>query len=316
MAFLMWFDKRGGTARVIVLLAFVSLLTLLSARPAAAHGGDGSNGEFWQHWAWKDLPLLFLTGVLYISGLRSVWKRAGKGAGISRGRVAAFGTALIVLFIALISPLDYLAEELLSAHMVQHLLLVLVAAPLFVIGHFPLALTWSLKPSWTLKIWKDWRGKQVWTFLTRPAVACLLHVAAIWTWHMPRFYQASLRYEWIHFLEHSSFFLTAFLFWQVFVDLTKTLHGRSSAQFGIGIFSVFAIAMANGLLGVLIAFSPYVWYPIYVHETSLFGLNALEDQQLAGTIMWVPAGIVYTASALTVMGRWLFAMESLENPQS
>lgn len=301
--------------RPILIPAIALLMVVLSARPAAAHGGD-TGGELWHHWSWSELPLLLLMGAVYGLGLRALWKRAGTGTGISRGQLAAFGTGMSVLFVALVSPLDFLAGQLLSAHMVQHLLLTIVAAPLFVIGRFPLAVAWSLTPRWNSKFWKDWRGKQAWDLLTRPAAACLLHAAAIWTWHMPRLYQASLRSEWIHFLEHFAFFLTAFLFWQVFIDLTKMLGAGRSPNFGIGILMVFVLGLVNGLLGVLIAFSTYVWYPIYIHETTLFGLSALEDQQLAGTLMWVPAGIVYTASALGMMGRWLFALESLENPQS
>lgn len=304
-----------GWNKIILGLIPVMFLFLLSATPAAAHDGE-TVGDLWQTWSWLEIPGLVLLGAVYIIGLRSLWKRAGTGAGISRGRVASFGVGLSVLFVALVSPLHIFAEELFSAHMVQHLLLVLVAAPLFVIGRFPLALAWGLSSRNTSRIWKDWKGKQAWDFLTHPATACLLHAAAIWTWHMPRLYQASLHYEWVHFLEHSTFFLTAFLFWQVFADLTKSLGAGRSANFGIGIFCVFVIALVNGLLGVLISFSPYVWYPVYIHETTFFGLTALEDQQLAGAIMWVPAGVVYLGSALSVLGRWLFAMESLENPQT
>jgi putative membrane protein len=89
--------------------------------------------------------------------------------------------------------------------------------------------------------------------------------------------------------------------------------GRSAA-FGLGIFMVFGTMLIGGFLGVLIAFSPHIWYGVYAHETVRYGLTALEDQQLAGTIMWVPSGVAYLAAVLRVMGRWLFAMEALENP--
>ena len=291
------------------------LLLLMTAYPVAAHDG-GTSGNLWHNWAWQDVPLLSLTGAIYALGLRSLWKRAGTGNGISKGQAAAFGAGLILLFIALVSPLDFLSEELFSAHMVQHLLLMLVAAPLFVIGRFTLAVTWALPPGWTVKIWKGWKWKHAWNFLTRPMTAFLLHNAAIWIWHMPLLYEASLRNEWLHFLEHMSFFLTAFLFWQVFAELTENLHLRRSAKFGVGIFMIFGTMLVSGFLGVLITFSEYVWYPVHIHEMPLYGLNALEDQQLAGVIMWVPSGVVYLASVLGVMGRWLFAMDALEHPQT
>lgn len=313
MAFLI-LREMSPTLKIALLLLAVLVMLSITAYPVAAHDG-GTSGDLWQQWAWQDIPLLLLMGGVYALGLRSLWQRAGIGSGISRGRAAAFGVAWIVLFIALVSPLDFLSEELLSAHMIQHLLLILVAAPLFVMGHFTLAVAWAIPARWTSKIWKGWRGEQAWKFLTRPMAVFLLHNAAIWIWHMPKLYEASLRNEWFHFLEHASFFVTAFLFWQVFADLTRSTHASPSVRFGLGVFLVFGTMLVSGFLGVLIAFSTYIWYPAYIHETTLYGLTALEDQQLAGTIMWVPAGVVYVGAAVGVVGRWLFAMEALENPQ-
>lgn len=299
--------------KVLLTLIITVLVLLMTASPVAAHGG--TSGDLWDHWAWQDLPLLMLMGGVYVLGLRSLWKRAGTGSGIGRGQAAAFGVGLIVLFIALVSPLDALSDELFSAHMVQHLLMVLVAAPFFAMGRFTLAVAWAFPPRWTSRVWKEWKWGQAWNFLTRPMMVFLLHNAAIWIWHMPRLYEASVLNEWIHFLEHSSFFLTAFLFWQVFADLTESVRMGRSAKFGLGVFMIFGTMLVSGFLGVLIAFSPHVWYAVYAHETAHYGLTALEDQQLAGTIMWVPSGVVYLVAVLSVMGRWLFAMEALENPQ-
>jgi putative membrane protein len=299
--------------RILLTLIITLLMLSQAAYPVAAHGG-GASGDLWHHWAWQDLPLLLLMGAAYARGLGSLWQRAGTGSGIGRGQAAAFGAGLIVLFIALVSPLDALSEQLLSAHMIQHLLMVLVAAPLFAVGRFPLALAWAVPPGWTSTIWKQWGWGKAWNALTRPMTAFLLHNAAIWIWHMPRLYEASVRSEPVHFLEHFSFFFTAFLFWQVFADLTENIRIGRSAAFGLGIFMVFGTMLIGGFLGVLIAFSPQIWYGVYAHETVRYGLTALEDQQLAGTIMWVPSGVVYLAAVLRVMGRWLFAMEALENP--
>ena len=300
--------------KTLLLLLAVLNLSLITASPARAHGG--TSGDLWHHWAWQDLAWLLLIGGVYSLGLRSLWRRAGIGSGISLGRAAAFGAGMIILFLAIVSPLDALSKELFSAHMVQHLLLILVAAPLFVLGRFTLAVAWALPARWTSRIWKDWKWKQVWDVLTRPMNALLLHNLAVWLWHMPRFYEAALESEGLHFLEHASFFLTAFIFWEVFANLTQTMHIARSARFGLGIFLVFGTMLVSGFLGVLITFSPYVWYYIHVRDTAMYGLTALEDQQLAGTLMWVPAGVVYTGAALGVLGRWLFAMEAVETPQT
>jgi len=300
--------------KIIPFFLFVLLLLGITAGPVAAHDG-GTSGDLWQHWAWQDLPLLLIIGGVYAFGLQSLWNRAGTGSGISRGQATAFRVGWTVLFIALVSPLDALSDELFSAHMVQHLLLMLVAAPLFALSRFTLAVAWAFPARWTSTVWKQWQWKRAWDFLTRPMIAFLLHNAAIWIWHMPRLYEASVRDEGIHFLEHFSFFLTAFLFWQVFVDLTESIRMGRSAKFGLGIFMIFGTMLVSGFLGVLIAFSPYVWYSVYVHEAARYGLTALEDQQLAGTIMWVPSGVVYLVAVVSVLGRWLFAMEAAENPQ-
>lgn len=299
----------------LLVIGVTLLIVLMTAYPVAAHDG-GTSRNLWNHWAWQDLPLLMFTGGVYALGLRSLWQRAGIGSGISRRQATMCVTGLIVLFIALVSPLDFLSEELFSAHMVQHLLLMLVAAPLFVAGRFTLAVAWALPPRWTSRIWNEWKWKHAWNFLLLPMSVFLFHNAAIWIWHMPKLYEASIRDEWLHFLEHLSFFMTAFLFWQVFADVTANIRMGRSAKFGIGIFLIFGTMLVSGFLGVLIIFSPYVWYASHIHETALYGLTALEDQQLAGAIMWVPAGVVYLAAFLGVMGRWLFAMEALENPET
>ena len=301
--------------RIALGLVMMLIVLMVTAVPAAAHGG-GTAEDLWHHWSWQDAPLVILLGGVYALGLQSLWKRAGVGSGISRGQAASFAAGWTVLFIALISPLDALSEKLFSAHMVQHLLVILIAAPLFVIGRFNLAVAWAFPPRWTSRIWRDWKWKQAWRFLTRPMTAFLLHNAAIWVWHMPRLYETSLRSEPLHFLQHTSFFLTALLFWQVFAELTAEVSMGRSARFGLGIFLVFGTMLVSGFLGVLITFSRYVWYPFYIDATALYGLSALEDQQLAGAIMWVPSGVIYLVVVLSVLGRWLFAVERIENPST
>ena len=301
-------------SRSILLLLFVIGLSLVMVSPASAHGG--THGELWQRWAWKDLSWLLLIGGIYAVGVRALWIRGGVGNGISRVRAAAFGAGVLVLFIAIISPLDALSEELFSAHMVQHLLLILVAAPLLVFGRFTLAVGWALPPRWNARIWKDWKWKDAWHVLTRPMAAFLIHNAAIWLWHMPRLYEAALQDEGLHFIEHASFFITAFIFWQVCTELTRNMHLGRASRFGQAIFLVFGTMLVSGFLGALLTFSQYVWYPSHLHDTALYGLTALEDQQLAGTVMWVPMGVAYAGLAIAILGRWLFVMEALEKSQA
>ena len=165
--------------RIVLLFALMILLLSVTAYPVAAHGG-GPSGDLWRQWSWQDLPLLLLMGAVYALGLRALWKRAGTGKSIHHGHIAAFGMGWIVLFIALVSPLDALSEELFSAHMVQHLLMVLVAAPLFALSRFSFAVTWAFPARWTAKVWKEWKWARAWVFLTRPMTVFLIHNAVIW----------------------------------------------------------------------------------------------------------------------------------------
>lgn len=304
--------KVGGcfTSRLIATL----VLAAVTASPALAHGGQpGKEGSLWLQWSWTSLAGLAALGAGYGFGLRRLWLRAGAGRGIGREHGAVFAAGLAALLVALVSPIDALSEELFSAHMVQHLLLVLVAAPLLVAGRAALALAWLLPTRLLAGAWKNLGGRWAWNLVNHPGVALGLHAAALWFWHMPQPYQAALEDEWLHLIEHGSFFISAMLFWQVFGDLTQGVRSGRSARFGVGILMVFVIGLVNGLLGVLIAFSPYVWYPVHNHASGVFGLTALQDQHLAGVMMWVPASIVYLGSALRVMTGWIFAREALEN---
>lgn len=290
------------------------VVTAVAASPALAHAGQpGSEGSLWLQWSWTSLAGLVALGAGYGLGLRRLWRRAGAGRGIGREQAAAFAAGLGALLVALVSPLDALSEELFSVHMVQHLLLVLVAAPLLVTGRASLALAWLLPSRVVVGAWKDLGGRRAWELLSHPGVALGLHAATLWFWHMPQPYQAALEVEWLHLLEHGSFFISAALFWQVFGELTQGVRSGGSARFGPGILMVFCMGLANGLLGLLIALSPYVWYPVHGQASGAFGLTALQDQHLAGVVMWVPAGIVYLVSALRVMAGWIFAREALEN---
>jgi cytochrome c oxidase assembly factor CtaG len=235
------------------------------------------------------------TALFYGAGLRRLWSAAGSGRGISRGRAAAFTAGLVALAVALVSPLDPLGDALFSAHMAQHLALILVAAPLLVAGAPRLAMLWALP--------QPWRGRVGGAVargvgrLTRPVVAFAAASASLWLWHLPRAYQAALARDPVHAVEHASFLGTALLFWWVVLQP----EGRRGLSRGAAILYVLAMAVESSALGALITFSPRLLYAAHVPWTAAWGLSPLQDQQLAGLIMWVPAGFVY----LGVMG-WLF----------
>ena len=236
---------------------------------------------------------LIVVAACYGLGLMRLWRRAGIGKGISRGQALAFAAGWVALVAALVGPLHELSEQLLSAHMVQHELLMVVAAPLFATSSPAVALAW---------LWPRTASKtfHVVHAVTAPAVVWLLHAAALWIWHMPALYQAAVENEQIHALQHTCFFVSACLFWW---GIGHGRYGRLGG--GAAVIYVFTTAMHSGALGALLTFAPSLWYPIYASTTAAFGLTPLEDQQLAGLIMWIPAGVVFTGVGLAFLAGWI-----------
>ncbi len=261
-------------------------------------------------WTAWDLDPTLLLGLallwwLYGRGLLELWTRAGVDHGVSRSHAWAFLGAMAALLLALVSPLDGLAEDLSSAHMAQHMLLMLVAAPLLAMAAPLPALLWGLPPVArkmlapaiqrleTLK-WASYHAFQ-------PLLAWWLFTGTLWIWHVPRLYQAALRSPVLHDLEHLSFLLTAYLFWRIVLDPAA----RSRMNRGAGVIYLFAACLQAGALGIFLTLSPSVWYPAYASRVAAWGLTPLEDQQLAGLIMWVPGCAIYAGAAAAVFAAWL-----------
>jgi cytochrome c oxidase assembly factor CtaG len=139
-----------------------------------------------------------------------------------------------------------------------------------------------------------------WKLITLPFVAWALHAVAIWLWHAPSLYQATLGSETVHTIQHVSFFGTSLLFWWAVLHGVGSRLARPSA-----VIYLFTTAGHTSLLGALLTFSPRLWYPLYDATTTPWGLTPLEDQQLAGVIMWVPAGLSYLIAALALAATWL-----------
>ncbi|HZT76923.1 MAG TPA: cytochrome c oxidase assembly protein [Vicinamibacterales bacterium] len=234
--------------------------------------------------------------LVYAIGVVRVWRHAGIGHGITRGQAIAFALGWLTLVVALVA-LDDLSDTLFAAHMAQHELLILVAAPLVAFSSPYVACLWALPASARLRTPR----LPLAGYATAPAVVWLLHAIALWVWHVPSLYDAALAHELLHALEHASFFGSAALFWW---GLAHGRYGR--AGYGAAVVYVFATAMQSGILGALITFAPHVWYPAYdTAAAARFGLTPLEDQQLAGLLMWVPAGFVFIAGGLYFFAAWL-----------
>jgi cytochrome c oxidase assembly factor CtaG len=262
-----------------------------------AHEGGAIPADLWTHWNVDWLLLLGLVTPAYL------YMRGARTYPVERWRTVSFATAMAALFIALISPLDAVSESLFSAHMVQHLLLILAAAPLLVVSH-PLAPILRGVP----RAWRRTFGsaahhrtvQRLWASVAGGAIVVILHIVALSVWHLPSLYSAALHHPSLHILEHASFFLTAALYWWMICHSDR-LGGR--------VLSIFVVMMASGLLGALMTFSGTAWYGDHAPYVEAWGLTLLEDQQLAGLFMWIPAGILYAASAALFLGAWLHAVE-------
>jgi putative membrane protein len=256
-------------------------------------------------WSWDPWVVVGLgaSAGLYIRGVARLWQRAGTGVGIKRWEAGCFALGWLALFIALVSPLDALGGVLFSAHMAQHEVLILLAAPLLVLGRPLIAWLWALAPERREQVRAAVQTRPVaaaWHAVTGPLAAFAIHAAALWVWHIPVLYQATLENDAVHAVQHLSFLLSATLFWWALI------HGRYGRMgYGVAVFYVFATALHSGVLGALITFAPRLVYPIYAGRTSAWGLSPLEDQQLAGLLMWVPAGVLFIVLGLALFAAWL-----------
>lgn len=257
--------------------------------------------------AWEIEPVvaicLVLSAGLYAVGLARLWRAAGIGRGVKRWEAGCYAGGWLALFVALCSPLHPWGRALFAAHMTQHEILMLVAAPLLVLGR-PLAVFLRALPSrWAHDLAmasnRPWWA-QTWAAMSDAFAAWLIHAVALWMWHVPALFQATLDSDAVHALQHASFLGSALLFWWA------VIHGRRrAAAYGMAVLYMFTTAMHSGLLGVLITFATHVWYPADSGSTNSWGLTPLEDQQLGGLIMWIPAGIVYIIAALAFVAGWM-----------
>jgi putative membrane protein len=266
-----------------------------------AHAGPPPTPEdLWS--AWTPDPVVSLTllvmGWTYWRGSTALHRSRPH-----RWRTWSFALGLLALGLALLSPLDALGTALASAHMAQHLLLMVVAAPLIAASR-PLntlrrgVTGLDLVERWWLRTGGRARVRGI---LRLPLSAWILHTATLWFWHASVPYQAALRTETVHILQHSTFFLTALLFWSTLIRVRRA----QEVGWGIGVLLIFALATQGTILAALMAFGRTPWYGAYTETTVLWGVEPLADQHLAAVIMWIPAGMIYLGAALALMSSWM-----------
>jgi putative membrane protein len=282
-------------------LRWMGALFLLVAGTAQAHvpeaGGESSS-------AWLTV-LLLLCAVLYAAGTMRLWPHARMKRPLI-GRALAFSGGWVALAAALLSPLDRAAAGSFAFHMVQHEMLMLVAAPLLVVGRGLPTFLWSLPHDARVALARRLRAPALrlsWCWLTAPLSAWLLHAAALWVWHVPALFNAAVTSDVVHEWQHATFLVTALIFWHALLR-----RGSQGAR-GMSLIYLFTTTIHTGVLGALLTFAPRPLYatldPGLLEATTL---TPLEDQQLGGLIMWVPGALVYVSVGLWLAARWLRAL--------
>jgi cytochrome c oxidase assembly factor CtaG len=256
-------------------------------------------------WPWSFEPflttLLVASALLYARGIGSLWRRAGAGRGIRKLEASRFTLGWIMLALALLSPIDGVAERSFGVHMIQHELLMVVAAPLLVLGRPLEAWAWAFPPALKRSLAGLTHApglRLAWDWITEPAGAWTFHALALWAWHLPLLFAAALASQTLHVLQHACFFGSALAFWW-------SVFGRAGREpDGASIASLFTTMLHTGLLGALLTFAPSAWY---ASQPAFLGLTPLEDQQLGGLVMWVPGSLAYLVAGLAIVARWLKA---------
>lgn len=278
---------------------WVCAIALLPAQ-AVAHAGE-------DHDSWWTLDPLIVTpmalfAALYLGGL--LWLRRRKHAGTSLQPLALSSAALgaLALFFALIWPIDAFSESSFAMHMAQHMLLIAVAGPLLALARIGIpinAAVAAVSPAAAaaLSLPRKWLR-----LLLMPSVVFILHGAVIWGWHFPSLFELALRVEWIHTLEHLSFLIAGYWYWTVLIRHSEN-EGYASAS-----VSVLSTLMHTGLLGALFTFAQRPLYSAYIDTQGSVAM-ALQDQQLAGLLMWIPMGACYLIGGLAFAAAWLRTAE-------
>jgi putative membrane protein len=277
-------------------VAVASLVAGLAPGEALAHADHLT--ATWSFDPWIVIPLA-LSAALYTLGTTRLWRHAGTGRGIHPWQVGCYGAGWLLLAGALVSPLHWMGEHLFTAHMVEHEIIIAAAAPLLALARPVGAFLWALPAPLRRRLARTARHRPIrttWITLTSPVPATIWHGAVIWVWHAPILFDAAVASILMHRLQHVTFLASALAFWWALLRRCD----RGSA-----VLHLFATMIHTTLLGALITMAPRVFYVRQTVDSLRWGLTPLEDQQLAGLVMWVPAGTVYAGAALACAALWI-----------
>src|SRR5581483_9842618 len=282
-------------------VAVVGAVAEISATPAWSL--TETSNALLTGWTWPPfvlIPLVLAAG-LYGLGTIKILSRASNRRSFV-WPILWFALGWSSLVIALDSPLHEFGEQLFWAHMTQHEILMLISAPLLVLGRPLIAFLWALPPAWremAAGLGRSRSFKKGWAFVTAPLSAWLVAALALWIWHIPWLFDRTLRSDWIHAAQHTTFLITAVMFWWPVLNPTPALG------YGGALVYFFTTILHTSVLGALLTFAPRPWYSFYAVTAPAWHVSALEDQQIGGLIMWIPAGTLLLIVALVLLVQWM-----------
>jgi len=251
-------------------------------------------------WSGPDPALLALalaTLAAYATGFARLRRRSLHGRSELSGRGRFFALGWLILVGATLSPLHQLGGRSFTAHMAEHELIMLAAAPLLVMSR-PLGVwLWAFPAAVRRRLGAAGKSRPVqgaWTLLSDPWVATVTQGAILWVWHLPSLFDRALKSEAWHVAQHVSFFVAALLFWSAMLGPRRSPWTTAAC--------LFVTSMIGGALGAFMALSQSPWYAPYASlGLAAFGLTPAQDQELAGALMWVPGGLLHAVVAIAIL---------------
>lgn len=271
---------------------------------------DQTLSLFLRSWSWDPVLVLVLgfIGAGYAYIFYDFRRRGRLEALLEQGLIKRsqpwyFGAGLATLVVALFSPIDVFSNVLFVMHMTQHVLLIMVAAPLILLG---------LPAAFVRPLLQDARLKRVLAWLTNPFTAFTLYNLTLIVWHFPALYELTLRNPFIHDLEHAMFFYTALLSWWPLLSPVRELPRLAYPG---QMLYIFLIAIPAGLLSAVLVFANRVVYPAYAAVPRLWGMTALADQQAGALVMMIPSKAIYLIAFTIVFFIWFNEEEPVGQEQ-
>jgi putative membrane protein len=256
---------------------------------------------------WTFDPLLVVPLALALIVYAVGWARLSARASARPSGAALFLSGWTVLTLALVSPLHEAGERSFTLHMIEHELIMLVATLLLAMSGSGGIMAWGLPRPLRQSLGGSWKSplQTLWKRLTEPVTATAVQAVVMWAWHAPILFDRALESFGWHIAQHASFFASSLLFWWAM------LHPRGGQSgYGVSAACLFATSLVGGALGALMSLSASPWYADYAAMgMSGIGLDPVDDQRLAGLIMWIPGGLVHGLAALVLFYRWLKSAE-------